>query len=77
MKWLILPLGLLALASCSGEKAKQAEPEPKIETAKPAIDEDVRAEKKSIEEAADAAAKLVEEETRQEIEAYKGENTSQ
>lgn len=64
---------LLLLTACTEE------PTPKEAEAAQAtaVEEDtadaVKAEKKSLEEAADAAAKLVEEESRQEIEASKAE----
>jgi PBP1b-binding outer membrane lipoprotein LpoB len=64
-----LLIGALFLSACSKDPAPKD-----AEAAKtPAIEADtadaVKAEKKSLEEAADAAAKLVEEESRQEIEA--------
>jgi hypothetical protein len=61
--------GLLILAGC-GEQPKQAAAD-KTPDAAEAPDE-LKAEEKSIEQAADAAAKLVEEEANAEIEQAKG-----
>lgn len=66
MKHCLLPLALLALASgCS-----KAEPSANNQNA--SVQADVQTQAKSIEEVADAAAKLVEEETSKEIEAMQG-----
>jgi PBP1b-binding outer membrane lipoprotein LpoB len=65
------PLAILLMLTmgCSKEPAhKEAEKAAVANTAEDTADA-VKAEKKSIEEAAEAAVKLVEEESRQEIEA--------
>lgn len=72
---LILPL--LWLAACSEEpSAKEAEQAAKVNAATDTA-EAVKAEKRTIEEAADAAAKLIEEEARQEIESVSGQTAEQ
>jgi hypothetical protein len=66
MKWMLAP-ALLLTAACSGEPAaKDAE---KATKAADSNDSDVKDRKKSIEEAADEAAKLVEAEAKEEIDA--------
>lgn len=70
-------LGLLALVACTKEPTpKQAEqvPEPAVAADETAA---LKAKQKSIEDAADAAAKLVEEESREEIEQLKAESEEQ
>jgi hypothetical protein len=64
-----LPLAALLLASCGGEAPQKKSSEVKTTKAEPAIDAELRQEKKSIEEAADEAAKLVEADAKAEIDA--------
>ncbi len=73
MKAKLIILSFIALAACAEEPSpKEAE-----KAAEQAVAEDeaaaLKSEQKSIEEAADAAAKLVEEESRKEIEQLKAE----
>ena len=69
MKSLALIIALLALTSaCSSEPAPKEVGKAQTAEIKEETDSAVKAEKKSIEEAAEAAVKLVEEESRQEIE---------
>jgi hypothetical protein len=66
MKWLSLP-ALMLLAACSeSPPAKDAE---KAKAAVETNDSEIKEHKKSIEEAADAAAKLVEADAKAEIDA--------
>jgi outer membrane biogenesis lipoprotein LolB len=69
----VLPLAALLLASCGGEAPQKKDNETKAAKAEPAIDTELRQEKKSIEEAADAAAKLVEADAKAEIDALGAE----
>ena len=65
----MLILAFLALTtSCSNEPAPKKAEKTQTEEIKEETDSAVKIEKKSIEEAAEAAAKLVEEDSRQEIE---------
>ena len=69
MKRSALILALVALTSaCSSEPAPKEVGKAQSAELKEETDSAVKAEKKSIEEAAEAAVKLVEEESRQEIE---------
>jgi ribosomal protein S20 len=65
-------LVLLLVAACSKEPAPAAPKKPTDEAVKSDVKGAVKETKKSIEEAADAAAKLVEEEAREEIGALEG-----
>lgn len=60
---------LVLLASCTGKAPSKEADKPDEGQAAEKMADTVKAEKKSLDEAADAAAKLVEEESRQEIEA--------
>jgi outer membrane murein-binding lipoprotein Lpp len=76
----LFPIALLLIAGCSGEP-KPAEPKKAVQekakdTAKSDMNTAVKESKKSIEEAAEAATRLVEEEARQEIEGYAPANAS-
>lgn len=69
MKRPVIISALLALTSaCSNEPAPKENGKAQAAEIKEETDFAVKAEKKSIEEAAEAAVKLVEEESRQEIE---------
>jgi hypothetical protein len=64
---------LFILASCSQAPTPKQREEVKVTKAEPADDAELRTEKKSIEEAADAAAKLVEADAKAEIDALDAE----
>jgi hypothetical protein len=64
---------LLILASCSASPAPKKDNEANATKTKPALDAELREEKQSIEEAADAAAKLVEADAKAEIDALDAE----
>lgn len=72
------PLLLLAtLGACVEESSPKEGEQAAAQIAAEDDAEALKAEQKSIEEAADAAAKLVEEETREEIEQIKEESSKQ
>jgi cytidylate kinase len=74
----MLPLLLLAtLGACIEETSPKDGERAAAEISTEDDAEALKAEQKSIEEAADAAAKLVEEETREEIEQIKEESSQQ
>ena len=74
----MLPLLLLAtLGACIEETSPKDGERVAVEISAEDDAEALKAEQKSIEEAADAAAKLVEEETREEIEQIKEESSQQ
>ena len=66
---IIIIAAALLLISCSEEPTPKEAETVQAATAEADTADAIKAEKKSLEEAADAAAKLVEEESRQEIEA--------
>jgi hypothetical protein len=68
-----LPFAALLLASCGGEPPQKVGSDAKTPKAEPTADAEFRTEKKSIEEAADAAAKLVEADAKAEIDALGAE----
>jgi hypothetical protein len=67
------PLMALFLCLAAGCSEKPSRDKAQTDTTQAAAIDEVKAEKKSIEEAANAAAKLVEEEANAEIEALKQE----
>lgn len=68
MRAAILAALLVSTSACSSEPAPKEAGKAQTAEIKQETDSAVKAEKKSIEEAAEAAVKLVEEESRQEIE---------
>ena len=68
MRPVILAAFLVSTSACSSEPAPKDTGKTQSAEIKQETDSAVKAEKKSIEEAAEAAVKLVEEESRQEIE---------
>jgi hypothetical protein len=77
MKIALLPALCAMLLGCdsapTGTDVAATGPSATKNTSSALADKEVKAEKKSIEEAADAAAKLVEEETNAEIDALRAE----
>jgi cellobiose-specific phosphotransferase system component IIA len=67
----LIILLLIVLAGCADDTSPANSKEPAETASGSGIDNEVEEEQKSIEEAADAAAKLVEEEAREEIEQAK------
>jgi hypothetical protein len=66
---------LLLVAACSREQEPKGKPEPAKASAISNTAEAVKTEKKSIEEAADAAAKLIEAEAQEEIESLNNDSS--
>jgi hypothetical protein len=64
---------LFILASCSEAPIPKKQEGAKVTKTEPAVDAEFRTEQKSLEEAADAAAKLVEADAKAEIDALDAE----